>query len=130
MVEAAPHEVGVIDESRLDGVGQSDPEHQIASTSARILSGGQRHAEIVRRMASLALREEVVHEVNVAHQCGVPESCVDRVRLAAADQRTRATATEIRDLRLTRQDRASAQGGNGAAERIQNVDGQLLARFS
>ena len=38
-------------------------------------------------------------------------------------------ATEIRDLRATGSDRACAQGGDTAAERVQNVNRQLLARL-
>jgi hypothetical protein len=62
-------------------------------------------------------------------QRGMPERRVDRIGLAAADQRTRAVATEIRDLRATGFDRACAQGGDTAAERVQNVHRQLLARL-
>ena len=80
-------------------------------------------------MAGLGRRQEIVHEVDVAHQRGVPERREDRVGLAAADQRARAVAAEIRDLRAAGLDRAGAQGGDTAAERIQNVDRQLLARL-
>ena len=74
-------------------------------------------------------RKEVVHEIDIAHQCGVPERSVDRVRLSAADQRARAGAAELCDLLATGLNRAGAQGGNAAAQRVQDVNRQLLARL-
>src|SRR5580704_16992414 len=80
-------------------------------------------------MAGLGLRKEVVHEIDIAHECGVPERSIDRVRLSAADQRARAGAAELRDLLATGLDRAGPQGGDAAAQRVQNMDWQLPARF-
>ena len=129
VVEAARHEVGMINEARLDRVAQGHPEHQVAAAAADVVGNGQRHAEIVRRMAGFGLGQEVVHEIDVAHECGVPERGVDRVRLSTADQRARAGAAELRNLLATGLNRAGAQGGDAAAQRIQDVNRQLLARL-
>ena len=80
-------------------------------------------------MAGLGRRQEIVHEVDVAHQRGVPERCEDWVGVAPADQRARAVAAEIRDLCAAGLDRAGTQGGDTATERVQNVYRQLLARL-
>ena len=101
VVESARHEVGVIDEARLNGLGCRDPEHQVAAATVRVFGGGQDRSEIVRRMAGLGRGEEVVHETDVAHQCGVPECRVDGICWPAADQRARASAAEFRDLLTT-----------------------------
>ena len=123
------HEVGVIDKPGLDAVAQRHPEHQVAAAAAHILGDGQRHAEIIRRMAGLGLRKEVVHEIDIAHECGVPERGVDRVSLPATNQRGRAGAAELRDLLATGLDRAGSQGGDAAAQRVKDMDWQLPARF-
>src|SRR5208282_1982997 len=94
-----------------------------------VVGDGQRHAEIVRRVAGLGLRKEVVHEIHVAHKCGVPERSVDGVRLSTADQRAWAAAPELRDLLATGLDRAGTQGGDAAAQRVQDMDWQLPPRF-
>src|ERR1700683_5152295 len=80
-------------------------------------------------MARLGLRKEVVHEIDVAHERGMPERSIDRARLSATDERARAGAAELRNLRATRLDRAGPEGGDAAAQRVQNMDWQLLARF-
>jgi len=80
-------------------------------------------------MAGLGRRQEIVHEVDVAHQRGVPERCEDWVGVAPADQRARAVAAEIRDLCAAGLDRTCAQGRDTAAEGVQDVDRQLLARL-
>jgi len=79
-------------------------------------------------MAGLGRGQEVVHEVDVAHQGRVPERRVDRVGLPAADQRTRVASPKVCDLLAAGLDRAGTQGGDAAAQRVQNVDRQLLAR--
>jgi hypothetical protein len=81
-------------------------------------------------MAGLVRGQEVVHEVDVAHQGGVPERRVDRVGLPAADQHTRAASPEVGDLLAAGLNRASAQGGDAAAQRVQNVDQQELSPAS
>jgi hypothetical protein len=65
-------------------------------------------------MAGLSRHQEIVHEVDVADQRGVPERCEDWVGVAPADQRARAATAEISDLCATGLDRAGAQGGDTA----------------
>src|SRR5271170_7487578 len=57
-------------------------------------------------MAGFSRRKEIVHEIDVAHEHGMPEGRVDRIRLSAAGQRTRAAAAELGDLLATRLHRA------------------------
>src|SRR5580704_1543786 len=80
-------------------------------------------------MARLGLRKEVVHEIDIAHECCVPERGVDRVRLSAANERGRTCATELRDLLAAGLYRTGSQSGDAAAQRIKNMDWQLLARL-
>src|SRR5271156_471314 len=80
-------------------------------------------------MAGLRLCEEVVHEIDIAHQGGVPERSVDWVRRSAADQRVRTGAPAFCDLLATGLDRAGTQCGDGAAPCVQDVDWQLPAGF-
>src|ERR1700730_16382773 len=80
-------------------------------------------------MAGFGLGQEVVHEINVAHECGVPERSVDRVRLSTTDQRGRACTTKLCDLCATSLNRTTPKRGDAAAQRIQDVNRQLLARL-
>src|ERR1700688_2575259 len=91
----------MINEPRLNRVAQGHPEHQVAAATADVVGYRQRNAEIVRRMAGVVLGQEVVHEINVAHACGVPERGVDRVRPSTADQCARAGATKLCNLLAT-----------------------------
>jgi hypothetical protein len=54
----------------------------------------------------------------------VPERGVDRVRLAATDQRTRTGPPKFGDLLAAGLDRPGAQSGDATAQRVQNVDRQ------
>src|SRR6202167_5311266 len=73
--------------------------------------------------------KKIVHEIDVADECRMPERCVDRVGLSPADQGRGAGTAELRDLRATCLDRARAQCGNAASQRVQDVNWQLPARF-
>jgi hypothetical protein len=73
-------------------------------------------------MACFGLGQEVVHDVDVAHERGVPERSVDWVRLPTADQRRRADATKFCNLLATGLNRAGTKGGDAAAQRIQYVN--------
>ena len=81
VIEAAGHEVAVVDQARLDGVTERHAEHQVTAGAAGQLRGGQRDAEVVRRVARLGRREEVVHEVHITDEHGVPERRVDGIGL-------------------------------------------------
>src|ERR1700689_4531582 len=129
VVEAAAHEVGVINEPRLHRVAQRHPEHQVAAAAPYIVSDGQRHAEIVGRVARFCWGQKVVHEIDITHERGMPERCVDWVRLSSANKRRWAAATELGDLLPTGLDRISAEGGDATAQRVQDVDWQLPARL-
>src|SRR5277367_2709480 len=119
----------MINEARLDRVAQGHPEHQFPAAATDVVSNRQRNAEIVRRMAGFALGQEVVHDIDVAHERGVPERSVDRVRPSTADQHARAGATKLFNLLATSLNRAGPEGGDAAAQRIQYVNRQLLARL-
>ena len=114
VIEAAGHEVAVVDQPRLDRVTERHAEHQVTAGAAGQLRGGQRDAEVVRRVARLGRREEVVHEVHIADEHGVPERGVDGIGRAAADQRHPVTTAEVPDLVAARADRAGSQGRDGA----------------
>jgi hypothetical protein len=90
-----------IDEPRLDCVGQCHREHEGAPAGPYVVGDRKRHAEIIRRVARFRWRKEVVHEIDVAHESSVPECCVNRVCLSAANQRTRADTPELADLIAT-----------------------------
>ena len=129
MIEAAGHEVAVVDQPGLDRVPDRHPEHQVPAGAPGQLGGGQRDAEIVGGVARLGRREEVVHEVHVADQHRVPERGVDRVGLAAADQGGALAAAELGDLVAARVDRAGARGREAAGKTVKDVDRQLPARL-
>jgi hypothetical protein len=114
VIEAAAHEVGVINEARLHCVAQCHSQHQIAASAAHVVGDSQRYAEVIRGMAGFGLSKEVIHEIDITHECRVPEGSVDRVCFSAADQRAWTCATELGDLLVTGLNRASAQGGNAA----------------
>ena len=114
VIEAAGHEVAVVDQARLDRVTERHAEHQVTAGAAGQLRGGQRDAEVVRRVARLGRREEVVHEVHITDEHGVPERRVDGIGRAAADQRHPVTTAEVPDLVAARADRAGFQGRDGA----------------
>jgi hypothetical protein len=105
------------------------PDHQISAGAPGQLGGGQGDAEVVCGVAGLGRGEEVVHEVHVADQHGVPERGVDRVGLAAADQGGAVAAAEVPDLVAACVDRAGARGREAAGQAVQDVDGQLPARL-
>src|SRR5580698_7000045 len=119
----------MINEARLDRVAQGYPEHQVSAAATDVVCNRQRNAEIVRRMAGFALGQEVVHDIDIAHECGVPERGVNRVRPSTADQRARAGATKLCNLLATSLNRAGPEGGDAAAQRIQDVNRQLLPRL-
>jgi hypothetical protein len=122
VVEATRHKVAVVYEARLYGVCQRHTEHQIAPAAARVVGRCQRHAKVVRRMAGLGRGQEVVHEIDVSHQGGVPERRVHRIGVAAADQGTWPGGTEVRDLLPALLDGGRPQGGDAAPERVKDVD--------
>jgi hypothetical protein len=126
VVEAAAHKVGVINEAGLHRVAQCYSEHQITTAATHVVRHRQRHAEIVRRVAGFGWGQEVVHEIDVAHERGVPAGRVDRVRLSAADQRAAAGAAELGDLLATGLDRPRAKGSDAAAQRVQDWIGSCL----
>jgi len=125
VIEAARHEVSMAHEARLHGVCERHREHQVASTAIDVLGKSQSHPKVVGRMAGLGRCQEIGHEVDVVHQSRVPESRIDGIRCAPADERARTGTAEIRHLGSTGLDRASAQGSNATAERVQNLDRQL-----
>jgi hypothetical protein len=127
VIEPTGHKGGVIDEARLHRVRQGYTQHQVTPAATRILNNRERHAEIVGGVAGLGGSQEAVHEVDVAHQGGVPEGRVDGTRLPATNERTRSTSPEVGDLLPTRGHRASAQSGDAAAQRVQNMDRELGA---
>src|SRR5580658_5881541 len=129
VIEAAGHEVAVVDQARLDGVTERHAEHQVAAAAAGQLRGGQRDAEVVRRVARLGRREEVVHEVHVTDEHGVPERRVDGIGLAAADQRHPVTTAEVADLVAAGADRAGSEGRDGARQAVQDMDRKLRPRL-
>ena len=127
VIEAAGHEVAVVDQAGLDGVTERHAEHQVAAASLGQLRGRQRDAEVVRRVARLGRRQEVVHEVHITNEDGVPERGVHRIGLAAADQRQPVTTAEIPDLVAAGADRAGSEGRDGARQAVEDVDVKLLA---
>jgi hypothetical protein len=129
VIESARHEVAVIHQARLHGVGQRHTEHQVTPAAARVFRGSQRHPEIVGRVACFGGRQEIIHEVDVSHERRMPERGIDWICLSASDQRTRTSPAKVGDLRAAGLDRAGAQGRDAAAQRVQNVDRQLLARL-
>jgi len=91
VIESARHEVAVIHQARLHGVGQRHTEHQITPAAARVFRGSQRHAEIVCRVACFGGRQEIIHEVDVSHERRVPVTrhrldLPSRLRSAHTDQ--------------------------------------------
>src|ERR1700679_109285 len=116
----------MIHKARLDGVAQSNCQHEVAAAAADVVGDGQRHAEIVRRVAGFGLGQEVVHEIDIAYECCVPKRRVERVGAPAADERAWTGATELRDLLTTSLDRAGAEGGDAATEGVEDVNRQLL----
>src|SRR5208282_6910453 len=80
-------------------------------------------------MAGFSRRKEIVHEIDVAHEHGMPEGRVDWVGLSAIDQRARASAAELRNLLATRLHRARTQRSDTATQRIKDVNRQLPARL-
>ena len=71
--------------------------------------------------------KEVIHEVHVANEDGVPEGGVHRVGLSAADQRHPVTASEVPHLVAAGVDWAGAEGRDGAPEAVEDMDRKLLA---
>ena len=111
MIEAAGHEVAVVDQAGLDRVSERHANHELAAARTGQLCGRQRDAKVVRRVARLGRREEVVHEVHVANEDGVPEGGVHRVGLSAADQRHPVTASEVPHLVAAGVDWAAPNAG-------------------
>src|SRR5271170_6018390 len=110
----------------LDGVAQSNRQHEVATAAADVVGDGQRHAEIVRRVAGFGLGQKVVHEIDIAYECRVPKRRVERVGAPAAYERTRTGPPELGHLLATSLDRASAEGGVAASEGVEDVNRQLL----
>src|ERR1700733_1736357 len=91
----------MIDKARLDRVAQGHCEHQIATAATNVIGDGQRHAEVICGVSGFSLGQNVVHEIDVAHEYGVPERRVNGVRLPAADQHTWAATAELCNLLAT-----------------------------
>src|ERR1700679_2524789 len=120
----------MIHKARLDGVAQTNCQHEVAAAAADVVGDGQRHAEIVRRVAGFGLGQEVVHEIDVTNERGVPERRVEWICAAAADERAWTGATELRYLLATGLDRAGAEGGDAAPHGVENVNWQLRTRLA
>src|SRR5271170_2924820 len=110
----------------LDGVAQSNCQHEVAAAAADVVGDGQRHAEIVRRVAGFGLGQEVVHEIDITYECRVPKRRVERVGAPAADQRTRTGPPELGHLLAASLDRACAEGSDAATQGVEDVNRQLL----
>src|SRR5271170_4785395 len=111
----------------LDGVAQSNCQHEVAAAAADVVGDGQGHAEIVRRVAGFGLGQEVVHEIDIAYERRVPKRRVERIGAPAADERTRTGPPELGHLLAASIDRARAEGGDAATQGIENMYRQLRA---
>src|SRR5580658_7443994 len=120
----------MINKARLHGVAQTNCQHEVAAAAADVVGYGQRHAEIVRRVTGFGLGQEVVHEIDVTNERGVPERRVEWICAAAADERAWTGATELRNLLATGPDRARAEGGDAAPQGVEDVNRQLRTRLA
>ena len=109
VIEPTGHEVAVVDEARLHRVANRHPEHQVTTAPTGQLGSGERHPEVVGGVARLRWCEEIVHEVHVADQHGVPEHGVDRVGATAADE-VDSLSAELTYLVTADIDRTRTQG--------------------
>ena len=95
MVEAAGHDRNLGAEPALDLVGDREGEQEIRSAGVDMLGHRQDRAEVVRRMAQTARRQERVEQVGIAHQHRVEECGLIHRGPSATDERRGGTPAEL-----------------------------------
>ena len=116
----------MLDESTLHLIGDGEGRYEVFTRCVYQFSACEHRAEIIRRVARLAFRQEIVHEVQVPHERGIEEGRAVRCCLSPSDARGSLASAKFIDVTTYRRKRTLSDRAKCAAKGIQNPNFEQL----